>query len=294
VSLLRRLRPSPLSSSALTPASALTYSSWAADWAGLYSDIRAIIRAALPPVDFAFAAAALAFETSLQVKIPDVLTALGEEIAYFAVAQPGAPNEPRYTLLLAVKDAKRLGQVMDSAVAKAQNAVRVESTGFLGYEIKIARPQLPAGAPPNVGTGADQTAIAWVLADDFLAISGLPDPLKDVLQLKAGKRTDNLASAKSYRQARALLPEKVDTFEFTEVGALGEMVLGQLAEAAKQPEVRNLFGEVFDFASPLPAATARRYFGLAASCGLIEAAGLASVIVLSAPQPFEEKTVKTR
>jgi hypothetical protein len=260
----------------------MTYSSWAIDWTGLYQELRKTIRAAAPPLDYLINQRIMA--TTTEAEILEVLNSLGQEIAYFTSAQPGKPDLPRTTVLMAVKDRERLGKWIDSLIAAPQIKTHIRTTEFLGYEIRALRPQMSRDELPPGGGVPDMGQLVWVLTDDFLVVGGTADPIKEVVQLKAGKSRESLAGTKEYREARALLPRKIDAFEYSEVGALVEMILRQWEGIAKEPALQATLGGLFDFSISLPPATARRYFGLAASGALIDDEGISMQMVFAAPK----------
>jgi hypothetical protein len=208
-----------------------------------------------------------------------ILQSLGEELAYFAVPRPGSPGMPRYTILLAVKDATQMRQAISSLLTLAQGNVEIQANEFLGHTIRTVKPVLP-GVPQD----AQKPEFSWVLTDDFLVMSASSEALKEVLQFKAGKRRDSLARTKTYSQARALLPEKLAAIEFTDVGTIGEIYVRQLNAASAQPALRSMLGQLFDFTVSLPPSTVLENFGLAASGLVVDNTGLSALSVLSGPQ----------
>lgn len=285
VAILRKIRRSPLSTLAITPSTALSYSSTAVDWAGLWNEVRSLIRAFAPPADFTLTMLIQGWENNLGMKIPDILGAFGEEFSYFVSVPPGPSKKPQYTVLIAVKDQQRLRQTIDTLVTFLHGRARLDATEFLGHTIRTVRPMASPGTDLEAPGGEEEFQLSWVLANDVLAISGSMDSLKQVLQLKTGKRKDSLATSALYREARALLPKKLDGFEFVEAGGFAELFLGQLLEMGRGLEAGQGDDAPFDFKASITGETARRYFGLIASGTQIDANGIAWVSVMQAPKP---------
>ena len=278
VGIVRQLRPSPLRTAALTPGSALSYDSFAANWVGLYDEIRNTIKSVVPMADAGLAMGISNFETEQKISIRGILNAFGEEVGYCTLTLPKEPNDPKLVFLIAVKDAKYLQQSIDTLLQTAQGWVRVTPSEFLGFQIRSATPV----APP--GEAAPGPMISWVFTNDFVILGDSTDALKEVLQFKAGRRTDSFAATPIYRQARAALPPKVDGLGIQNTGALAETLLGKLAEIARQPGFQGSFGEIFDTSRAIPADIARRYVGLGASALLVEPTGLAMVGFIAGPE----------
>jgi len=283
VAVLRHLRHSPLESAKIVPASAISYSSWAADLPGLYREARTMLQASAPPSSLALSMFLANLEAKLQMRVEDILATFAGEIASFSLARPGTATGTSNVYLFAVKDPKGLSRAINAIVAALQGKAKFESSRFLGYTIHTLRAEIPAGvAPPDAGP-TPQFTIAWATTPDFLVVSDSTDGLKQVLELKAGKRTDSLARAAIYRRARLAMPRAISSFTLTDLGASGEIALREMMGFLSQPGADQFVGEWFDPSSPIPAETARRHLGLEAAAGIIEQNAISWVIVTTAP-----------
>lgn len=288
VALLRQVRPSPLASLAITPDSALQYTSFAASWVGIYDTIRSTLQKAVPAADVAVGMALAQIETQNQIRIRDIIAAFGDELAYMTYPPQGVPKgassadviEASAAFVIAVKNAQTLRTGLDKLIQFAQGQqAKVETTDFLGFSIRTI-----AMGEPDPATPQRRNSMSVVITDNFVILSQSIDTVKQMLQLKAGKAANSLANSADYKKARALLPAKIDSFEMSRMNLISQMLLPVINNLLEAPGIGEGAQELVDKAAIPPPEVLQRYFGLAVGGMVLEPAGFSTISIMAAPE----------